>query len=400
MNKVISTLRLENVDADMSAPRILILGAGFGGLTLATDLDRLAEAGKAQVTLVDKNSSFSMGFSMQWVLMDRRKPEDGERSYSSLKSSRVKFIRDEIVAIDKENQVVHTKSHSLDYDYLVIALGAELSLELIPGLAENAYNLCDLQSVMRLKEAVKTLTEGTIAIVIASTPFKCPPAPYEYAFLIDDMLRGKNVRNKIRLVVTSPEPQPMPVAGKAAGDFIKSLLAEKGIGYFPMHKPKAITGKKVIYENGFELEYDLLCAMPAHRAPKVARDSGLTDSSGFIPVELGSFSTAIRNVYAVGDVASIKLPDGNPHPKAGVFAELQAQTVARNIEAEILGGQKEEYAGVGICYMDVGDEKAAPAEISLLAPEGPKAVLNEPSFEGLKGKGTFEAERLQKWFRW
>lgn len=389
---------MENADKDMSIPKILILGAGFAGLTLVTELESLAEAGKAHVTLVDKNLRFSMGFSMQWVMMDRRKPEEGERPYSSLKAKHVKFVQDEIVAIDKENQIVRTKSHSLDYDYLVIALGAELSPELITGLAENAYNLCDLQSVMQLKEAVKTITAGTIAIMIASTPFKCPPSPYEYALLIDDILRKRNVRNKIHLVVTSPEPQPMPVAGKAAGDFVKSLLAEKGIEYLPLHKPKAVTGKKVVYENGFEIAYDLLCAMPPHCAPKVARDSGLTDASGFIPVELASFATAIRNIYAVGDVASIKLPNGNPHPKAGVFAEAQAQTVARNIKAEILGLQKEEYAGVGICYIDTGEEKAAPVEISLLGHDGPKAVLSEPSPEGLKGKRTFEAERLQKWF--
>jgi sulfide:quinone oxidoreductase len=389
---------MNNYVRNINKPHIIILGAGFGGLTLASELDHLAEKGKAQVTLVDKNSSFSMGFSMQWAMMDRRNPEDGERSYSNLKPRNIKFIKEEIVAIETEKHTLHTKSIYLNYDYLVIALGAELSMETIPGLSENAYNLCEFNSVMILKEALKSVNEGTIVIMVASTPFKCPPAPYEYAFLIDDILRQRNIRNKIRLVVTTPEPQPMPVAGKAAGDFMKSLLAEKGIEYFPLHKPKTVTDKKIVYENGFELNHEILCVMPVHRAPKVVRESGLTDESGFVPVELGSFKTAVGRVYAVGDVASLKLPAGNPHPKAGVFAEAQAHTVAKNLESEIVGTAKEEYTGSGFCYIDTGKGKAASAFINLLTPEGPKAVLNEPAEEGLKGKEMFESERLQKWF--
>jgi sulfide:quinone oxidoreductase len=380
-------------------PSIVILGAGFGGLTLAAELNHLAEEGKANVTLIDRNSSFSMGFSMQWVLMDRRKPEIGERYYSTLKSRHVKFIQDEIVAIEKEKNILHTKSYHLTYDYLVVALGAELSMKSVPGLEGNAYNLCDLASVMQLKNELKSINEGTIAIVIASTPFKCPPAPYEYAFLIDEILRKRNVRIKMRLVITSPEPQPMPVAGKVAGDFMKDMITKKGIEYFPLHKPSSVIGNRINYENGFELNFNLLCVMPSHSAPAVTKDARLTDATGFIPVKLGSFKTAVPNIFAVGDTASIKLPNGNPHPKAGTFAEAQAWVVAKNIEAEILGTDRTEYTGTGICYIDVGNENASPAKINLLTPEGPKAFIELPTDEGLKGKEMFETERLQKWFQ-
>lgn len=378
--------------------KILILGAGFAGLTLATSLGALAKEGKAEVLLIDKSASFSMGFSMQWVMMGRRRPEDGERSYSLLKAKNVKFIQDEVVSIDKDKSIVRTKFHSFEYDYLVIALGAELSPELVPGLAENGHNLCDLQSVIRLKKDLEKINEGTIVVMISSTPFKCPPAPYEYALLIDDILRERKVRDEIRIIMTTPESQPMLVAGEVVGDAVKAMLAQKGIEYMPQHKPKTVDTHRIIYENGLEIKYDLLCAMPPHRAPKVARDSGITDSSGFIPVELGSFVTSIPNVYAVGDVASIKLPNGNPHPKAGVFAEVQAETVAKIIEAEITGIKPDEYTGSGVCFIDVGDNKAAPAEINLLTPEGPKAMLYPPTTEGLERKKMFEADRFQRWF--
>jgi len=380
-------------------PHIVILGAGFGGLTLASELDELAAKDKALVTLVDKNARFSMGFSMQWVMMDRRKPEDGERSYANLKLSHVKFVQEEITKINTQNRTVQTGSTTLNYDYLVIALGAELTMEPIHGLSDFAINLCELRSVMKLKEILKSFSSGNLVIMVASTPFKCPPAPYEYALLIDDLLRQRNARNNIGIILTTPEPQPMPVAGKAAGDFMKAMLAEKNVGYLPLHKPKSIIGEKILYENGFELGYDLLCVMPVHRAPKVVRDAKLTDAAGFVPVELTNFLTSTERVYAVGDAASIKLPNGNPHPKAGVFAEVQAHTVAQNIAAEIMNDKKVEYPGSGICYIDTGNEQAVPASINLLTPEGPKATFENPSFHGLKEKQLFESERLRKWFK-
>jgi sulfide:quinone oxidoreductase len=379
---------------------VVVLGAGFGGLTVATELDSMAGAGKIDVALVDRNTHFSMGFSMQWAMVGRRRPEDGQRPYTSFKARHAKFVHDEIVAIDTTSRTVRTRSRRLDYDYLVIALGAELAPELIPGLAEGAYNLCDLGSVMQLRAAVEGIDRGTLVVAVSSTPFKCPPAPYEYALLIDDMLRGRGVRDRVRIVVTTPEPQPMPVAGKAVGDAVKAMLADRGIEFLPGHKPKTIDALKrtATYENGTELTYDVLGAMPPHRAPRVVRDAGLADASGFVPVEIGSFKASAPDVYAVGDVASIRLPNGNPHPKAGVFAEAQAAVVAGNIVAELTGGQRANYAGIGACYVDVGRGQAAPAEADLLVASGPRVALRPPSAEGLEEKRRFERDRLSKWF--
>ena len=234
--------------------RIVVLGAGFGGLTIASEL-----GGKAELTLIDRNSHFSMGFSMQWVLAGRRKPEEGQQPYTSLKTNGTKFVQDSIIAIDTANKKVKTKKHTFDYDYLVVALGAELVPELVSGQSEGAHNLCDLQSFMALKKKVEMIKEGTIVIAVSSTPFKCPPMPYEYCFLLDDILRKRGTRDKVRIIMTTPEPQPMPVAGKIVGDQVRAILAEKGIEYLPQHKPKLIDPKKhkIVYENGFELSYDI-----------------------------------------------------------------------------------------------------------------------------------------------
>jgi len=378
---------------------VVILGAGFGGLTMAAELDSLAKAGKAKVTLVDKSPQFSMGFSMQWAMAGRRKPEEGQRPYASRLMQDVKFVHDEILLVDTTRRAVKTRSQTLAYDFLVVALGAELVPETIPGLAEGAYNLCDLRSVLQLKAALESIEKGAVVIAISSLPFKCPPAPYEYALLIDEVLRKRGVRERTRLLLTTPEPQPMPVAGKAVGDAVKSMLAEHKIEFLPGHKPTSvdIAEREIAYENGSKIAYDVLGAMAPHRAPKVLKD--LVDASGFVPVELGTFKTSAPDVYAVGDVASIKLPGGKPHPKAGSFAESQARAVAGNLIALLEGREPAtRYSGQGTCFVEIGQNMAAPAEADLLGPEGPRVTLNAPSEAGLEGKRQFERERFAKWF--
>jgi len=380
--------------------RIVILGGGFGGLTVAMELEPLAASGKARVTLVERNTHFRMGFNKQWVLDGRRRPDEGLRPYASLRARHVTFLNDAIAAIDTARRTVHLKSRRLEYDHLVVALGAELAPELIPGLAEGAYDLFDDAAIPTLKAAVEGMTEGTLVVAIASVPFKCPPAPYEYALLLDDMLRRRKVRQAVRLVLTTPEPQPMPTAGKAVGDQVKALLAERGIEYETQHKPKAVDAatRVVAYENGAKLEYGILAAVPPHRAPKVVRDAGLTDASGFVPVELGTFRASAPDVYAIGDVAAIKLPGGGPHPKAGVFAEEQALAVARALGARVEGVGSPTYTGVGTCYVETGRGMAAPAEIRLLETDGPWAKMESPSVAGLAAKAEFERERFARWF--
>jgi len=380
--------------------KVVILGAGFAGLTLAAELEPLAAAGKADVVLVERNAAFQMGFSIQWVLAGRRTPAVGQREYASVRTKHVRFLQDEVAAIDVKGKVVHTRSQRLSYDRLVIALGAELAPDLVPGLADAAYNLCDMGSIVQFREALRGIDRGSVLIAVSSVPFKCPPAPYEYALLVDDILRKRGVRESVRVVVSTPEPHPMPVAGKAVGEQFVALLKERGIEFLPGHKPKAVdvARRTVAYENGVELTFGLFAAMPPHRAPKVVRDAGLADASGFVPVDLGAFRTAHDGVLVVGDTASLKLPNGNPHPKAGVFAEAQARAVASALRAEIAGGTAVPYDGKGVCFVDAGNELAAAAEADLLGPGGPRIVLRPPSSEGLEGKRRFERERFAKWF--
>ena len=381
--------------------RVVVLGGGFAGLTIVNELDAVAAAHKAELTLVDRHDRFLMGLALEGILAGTRKPSEGERFYAGLRPRHVHFVHDEVTALDTAARVVHTRSHSLPYDHLVIAMGAEYEPERIPGLAEASYHLCDRGSVLQLKAAVEHVDRGTVVVLVASLPFKCPPAPYEYAFLIDAILRRRAVREKVRVVLTTPEPQPVPAAGKAVGDAIAAMLRERGIEYGPNRKPRSVDprARTIAYEDGTSEAYTILAAMWPHRAPSLLRDAGLADASGFVPADLGTFETAVPNVYVVGDAAALKLPSGSPHPKAGVLAEAQGFAVAQVIASRLHAGPTVAYRGQGICFIDDGQGRAAAMELELMAPGGPRASIKPPTKADLDAKATFERERLEKWFR-
>jgi len=382
----------------VSPLRIVILGAGFAGLELATRLDGFAERGTASVTLVDRADSFGMGFGMQWAMMGRRSFTDGRRRYANRRAANVDFIRDDVVSIDPDRKTVTTNGAGLDFDRLVIALGAELTPEAIPGLAESGYNLCDPTSVEKMTDRLQGIDSGTVLVAVCSLPFKCPPAPYEYAFLVDELLRRRGVRQQVEVVISTPEPHPLPVAVAEVGAQVLAILQDRGITYLPQHAPVGFEAGTVTYENGAEQSFALLGAIPPHRAPGFLSQAGLTNTSGFVPVDLATLATQAEGVFAVGDVAAITLPNGKPHPKAGVFAEAQAGAVADLLTAELGGGEPSPYGGHGLCYIDVGNQQAAAAAADLLHPSGPHIELSPPSAEGLAAKAEFERSHLDRWF--
>ncbi len=386
--------------SDRDARNIVLLGAGFAGLALATELNDVAASGRARVTLVDRKTHFNMGFSLQWALMGRRQPIDGMRPYTSLLADHVRFVNDEIVRIDTETRTVHTRTQDLPYDDLVIGTGCEMDPQRIPGLAEASYNLCAIDDVMQLKQRLEEVESGAVVIAVSATPFKCPPAPYEYALLMDELLRTRGVRDDVPLILTTPEPHPMPTAGPKIGAVVAEWMADNGVELHTQHRIASVdpAARRITYENGFELDYAVFSAVWPHRAPTVVREAGLTNEMGFVPVEFGTFETTTPNVYAVGDVAATRLPSDKPHPKSGMFAEAQATVVGRNLAARITSAALEEYPGKGACFFEMGGDMATAVSADLLPLEGPRMTMQPPSEEGLELKAEFERERFARWF--
>ena len=378
---------------------VLVLGAGFGGLTVCNELRRRLPP-EHRITVIDNKNHFVMGLSKLWIMDGRRKPgAEGRGDLTKLSAKGISFLNEEILAIDVRERRVKTKSEELSADYIIVALGAHLNPEGIPGFEAAALNLYDLESVSKVHEKLQEFKKGKITILISRTPFKCPPAPYEAAMLIDSLLRNRNLRKNVELSIYTPEPQPMPIAGKEVGNQIKQLLQEREIRYFPNHKINQIDAisRNLKFDQG-ESRFDLLIAVPPHVAPKVVRDAGLTDESGWIPVDKSTLATKFPNIFAIGDVTAIKLPNAMLLPKAGVFAEAEGKIVVDEIVGDILGKKTlSKFDGNGHCFVEVGGGKAAIGSGGFYETPNPKITLKAPSSEGLEEKIEFERSRLGEW---
>lgn len=380
--------------------RVLILGGGFGGLTAATSL-RSRLGPDHEIILIDHKDWFLMGLAKLWVLTGQRTLQESRRDRSLLTKKGIKFVKAEINKINPDAKSVTTTAGTITYDHLIIALGAELAPDQVPGFQEAALNLYDPDQVLRINLELAGFSNGKLIVLISSTPFKCPPAPYEATMLIDQMLRNRGVRDNIQLHIYTAEPMPIPIAGPTNSAKLQAWLTRKNVQLHVNHKPLRIDPdkKQVQFENGQHTNYDLLVAVPPHRSPKVARDAGLTDATGWIPVDPQTLKTKHDKIYAIGDVTSIKLPNGLNLPKAGIFAEGEANIVAEQIAAELEGGiALTSYDGRGLCFIETGNGQASVVQGEFYASPSPKVEVGQPSTEWLREKYSFEEVRLRKWF--
>ena len=359
----------------MNSNTVLILGGGSGGLATAGRLKELL-GDKVSVTVIDKRTTFVMGFSLLRVMTGEKTEQEVTVPKEKIRQKGIKFINTEVNGIDVKNSIVRTGQAEFAYDYLVIALGAELVPEKVPGF-ESAFHMYTLEDAKKLRDALSSFRGGSVRLVVSSTPFKCPPAPYEAAMLIDDYLRSKGLRDKSDIQIFTPEPQPMPIAGPEVGNTVVSMLNEKGIGFHNNAKVTLIDGssKQIVFENGTREKYDLLIAIPPHTSPKVVKESGdLADASGWISANPRTMQTKHDRVYAIGDVAAVKLPSGMMLPKAATFAFGQAEIVASNIASSVLGTETRSWDGFGECFIETGSGNAAYGSGSFYS--SPKPVIN------------------------
>jgi sulfide:quinone oxidoreductase len=371
----------------------VILGAGFGGIAVARELRRLLGADH-EIVLIDRSEQFSMGLRKLWDVAGLGTLEEGTRSREALAG----FRGEEITAIEPEQRSVTTRSGSVSGQHLVVALGAEPRPDLVPGMTEYAHNPWDRDMVAPLREAVEAFDGGRIAVVVAGAPYKCPPAPYECAMLLEEALREREIRDRSEIVVTTFQPILLPNAGKAGSDYLAEQLATRGIRAEPGRKLQRFEAGRVVYEDA-ELEADLIIGVPPHRVPAVIGESGLAEPGGWIAVDHGTLATEHPGVFAIGDVTQIKLANGLPLPKAGIIAERQGLRVAAAIAAELSGGEPPPpFDGHGMCFLEMGSGEAALIEGDFFAEGEPDVRVVEGSAEHAREKREFEAERLAAWF--
>jgi sulfide:quinone oxidoreductase len=390
---------------------ILILGAGFGGLTAANllqkNLSSLSPSAQYQVSIVDQKDYFMMGLVNLWILSGIRTFEDSKIDLNRLEEKGIRYLNDKVTGIDVISKTVTIRGSSnlkLKYDYLIIALGAEYSFEEVNGFLENGgFNLYDAEQVTKLRERILSLKKGRIAICITSIPYKCPPAPYETSLLINDILVKNGTRDSIDIDIYTPTPISLPVAGAKVSQDVINLLNDNHINFHPLHKIKIVLNmEKIEFENGKLVNYDLLIGIPPHKVPEVIRSSGLiTHGQNWINVDKFSLRTDFENVFAIGDVTEIKVNENVAIPKAGVFAEAQAKVVSQQIVDDIKNDKNKDsssrFDGKGFCFMEVGNEKAGYIAVDFYHEDGPYTLLEPPSDESYKMKLDFERNKLNEW---
>jgi len=378
---------------------IVVLGGGVGGLVAANRL-RKKLSREHSVVLVDKRTEYEFTPSYLWLMTGWREPNQITRDLNRLNRKGIEYVNAEVTGIDPANRLVKTSVKDLNYDYLIISLGAELTPDAVPGFSENAYNLYDMNQAAKIREGLDKFSSGALTVLISSLPFKCPAAPYEAALLVDYYLRKKGVRTQVDMQVYTPEGLPMPVAGPIVGNAVKQLLEQRNIGFNPTMKVTSAdkNKKEIAFEKGEKAKFDLIIGIPTHKTPVVVREAELIDQTGWVPVNKGSLATRFDDLYAIGDVTSIKLPNGMMLPKAGVFAHNEAEVVVHNIVAEIYGGSKTEFNGNGYCFLESGFGKAGLASGNFYASPSPAVKLRSPSWIWHWGKILFEKYWLWRWF--
>lgn len=381
-------------------PQIVILGAGVGGLVAANELeDKVGD--RASVTLIDRNVRFQFPPSFPWIVMGSRTPDQVEKDVGLLERKGIRVLQDEVMGLDLVGKSVRTAHEQVPYDHLVIALGAGYAHESVPGLLEHAHHMYDLDSAVRLRDVVAGFQGGTVAIGVARLPFKCPAAPYELALLLDDAFRRREIREKVKIEFFTPEGAPLPAAGPENGGKVLAMLQERGIAYHPKRKLKGVGPHSLTFEEGEPLPFDLLICVPPHRAPKPVVDAGLTDASGWVPVDPSTLQTKHPDVFAIGDVTALATPNGYVPllPKAGVFASGQGKVVAHNLAVKVLGrGRPQTWDGYGACFLEVGKGKSAFMSGNFMAAPRPALELRGPSAIYHTQKVLFEKYWLRHWF--
>jgi sulfide:quinone oxidoreductase len=374
--------------------RVVVVGAGFGGLELTTILSE-AFGDAMDIVLIDKGDAFVFGFSKLDVMFGRQMAAAVRHPYRDIVKPGVRFLQSTVRSIDPAARRVVTDAETFEADVLVVALGADYDLAATPGLVEGGHEFYTVAGALALRDVLPGFEQGRAIVGVCGKSFKCPPAPSEAALLLHDYLtvRGRRAATDISVVMPFGTPiPPSPDTSRA----ILAAFAERGITFVKDNLVKALVPARnvAVLSDGTEMAYALFLGVPVHRVPAVVVESGLAaHAHDWVPVNKQTLETSFPGVYAVGDV------NGVGTPKAGVFAEGSARVVAAAIIAQHRGGPSPEaYKGQGSCYVEFGRDQVGRVDVDFLSGPKPTGTFQEPSEALVAEKANFGSSRIQRWF--
>lgn len=375
--------------------RVVVVGAGFGGIATAVALrEQLAEGD--EVVIVDRYDDFAMGLRKTWAILGISPIAYGTRSLASLAARGITVVQGTVTRVDPRTRSAIVDGATYEADALVVALGAEHVMDAIPGLAEHGHNAWDRSHLDQVHGLVDAFRGGRLVVGIFGAPYPCPPAPYELAILLGDRFDARGIDATV--TVFAPSPIVLPILGATECVPLDTRLEERGVTFLASHVATGVTERAVQFGPDEHLAFDLLLAVPPHRCPSVLVDAGLAPAGGWVKVDRSTLETGHPGVYAIGDATAIPLANGMPLPKAGLFAEKEGLTVAARIAATLRGeAPTATFDGQGACFLEMGGGEASTVSGDFFA-DPPAVTLSVPDAAQRGAKERFEMDRLARWF--
>ena len=349
--------------------RILILGGGVGGTLVANLLARKLRRA-AEITVVDATGHHVYQPGWLYLPFGEEKPEHLTRPERRLLRRSVRLVTHEAETIDPAAKTVRlANGDELPYDTLVIATGASLAPETVPGFAEAAHHFYSEEAALALGHALERFVGGRLVIGVADIPYKCPPAPLEFAFKVEEYLTKQGLRDRTEIVYLSPIGRVFTI--ESVADYVTPLLDRRGIAYQTFFNVETIdpAAKTVTSLEGDEINYDLLVLVPPHRGAAVVRASGLGDAQGWLPTDRHTLQVRDQpDIFAIGDATDI------PVSKSGSAAHFEAKVLADRIAARLrapIGPELTVYNGHVLCFLETGHGQATQLAFDFDHPPAP-----------------------------
>ena len=336
----------------MTVRKILILGGGTGGTMVANLLARHLKPGEAELTVLDHTARHVYQPSFLYVPFGMKEVRNNERPECGLLDKRVKLVQDKAVRIDPRGKVVETqRCGPLNYDFLVVATGSHLDPGAVPGFEGAAHHFYTPEAAEALRGALEQFSGGEVVIGVAGVPYKCPPAPLEFTFMIDRYLKDRGLRDRSKIHYVSPLPRCFPI--ESASRLLTTELEKRGVEihiFFNVDSVNPQT-REVNSVEGETLKYDLLVLIPPHKGAQVIIDSGLGETAaGWLPTDRQTLKVqGHEGIYAIGDATNL------PVSKSGAAAHFEADVVVENLLAELRGeAVTHRYNGKVMCFVETG----------------------------------------------
>lgn len=354
------------------AHRIVVLGGGVGGTLLANLLAKKLKRSEAEITVVDATGKHVYQPGWLYLPFGEAAPSSLVKPERSLLRSAVNLVVADAETIDAAaRSVVMRDGSSIPYDTLIIATGARIAPDEVAGFSEGAHHFYSEEAALKLKDALAAFTGGKLVIGVADIPYKCPPAPLEFAFKVEDELTRRGIREQTEITYLSPINRAFTI--ESVSTFVTPMLEERGIACETFFNTEAIDPERKIVSSleGTEIPYDLLVLIPPHRGAEVVMTSGLGDAQGWVSTDRHTMQVKGQpDIFAIGDATDI------PVSKSGSAAHFEAKALVERLTARVHGTTPSDdavYDGHVLCFLETGRGQASQLVFDFEHPPSPPA---------------------------